>query len=116
MSPTQRTLKALRAKGLICGIVERRIPHTQITRDLFGIIDIIALDFSRGVVGVQSTGQAFSEHHNKLMYERRQECQAWLLTPGCHLELWGWRKLKAGWQPRVRVYTLADFADPFDGV
>lgn len=121
-SPTQRTIRELRNQGRKCAIVERRIPAGPgipfgITKDLFGIIDIIALDPERGVVGVQSCGQDFSAHERKLFEERAEECIEWLRTPGTALELWGWRKvkLKRGgkamrWQPRIRVYTLADFA------
>jgi len=121
-------MKALKAQGRICGIVEKYNAHALlkdkfgaikrrgVRQDLFGIIDIIALDFERGVVGVQSTGSDFSGHHKKLTGEKRQACINWLRTPGAVLELWGWRKLKQGkrdlWQPRIRVYTLDDFFDP----
>jgi len=120
-SNTQRTLKALRAQGFKCAVVEKwnafAGPH-GIRQDMFGIIDIIALDPARGVVGVQSTGTAFSEHHKKLTEEKAQECIDWLSTPGTALELWGWRKLKVKrggkamrYQSRVKVYTLDDFDD-----
>lgn len=42
-SPTQRSLKALRAKGWLCAIVEHWNPHVGIRQDLFGCIDILAL-------------------------------------------------------------------------
>lgn len=126
MTPTQRTLRALRAQGRVCGIVEKWNAHDRIRKDLFGIIDIIALDPERGVVGVQSTGQDFAGHHRKLTEEKAQECIHWLETPGTVLELWGWRKIKVKrggkakiWEPRIRVYTLADFGvgvDPFEGL
>ena len=119
LTPTQRTLRALKQKGLVCAVVEKWIPRARVRKDLFGIIDIIALDPSRGVVGVQSTGTDFAGHHNKLTQERAQECVNWLETPGAVLELWGWRKIKAKrggkatiWVPRVREYKLADFIDP----
>jgi len=118
-SPTQRTIRELRNQGRRCAIVERfnsfAGPH-GIRQDLFGIIDVIALDPERGVVGVQSCGQAFAAHERKLLEERADECIDWLSTPGTVLELWGWRKrkLKRGgkaerWSPRVREFTLADF-------
>ena len=47
LSPTQRTIRALRDQGLVCGIVERFNPHVGphgIRQDLFGCLDIIALD------------------------------------------------------------------------
>lgn len=60
-------------------------PH-GIRQDLFGIIDILALDPQRGVVGVQSTGQDFAGHLRKLTEEKAQECLDWLTTPGTALE------------------------------
>jgi hypothetical protein len=119
LSPTQRTLRALREQGRVCDIVERYIaqvgPH-GLRRDLFNIIDVLALDPQRGVVGVQSCGESFAAHERTLLEVRAQECIDWLSTPGTALELWGWRKvkLKRGgvamrWQPRVREFTLADF-------
>lgn len=116
LSNTQRTLRALRARGLVAAIVERwnqyAGPH-GIRQDLFGIIDVLALDPKRGVIGIQSCGSAFSEHFRKLTTEKAQETSDWLSTPGTSLELWGWRKvkLKRGgkaerWTPRVVQITL----------
>lgn len=117
-SPTQRTIRALRDGGLVCGIVERFNTHVGphgIRQDLFGIIDIIALDPDRGVIGVQACGNSFAEHYRKLTEERNQETFDWLSTPGTVLEIWAWRKvkLKRGgkamrWMPRVQVITIED--------
>lgn len=118
MSPTQRTLKALKDMGRTCGIVERFIaqagPFGQ-RRDLFGIIDIIALDPERGVVGVQSTGQDFSGHWKKITEEMSENTRLWLETPGASLELWAWRKVKKVrggkamiWKPRIASIVLDD--------
>jgi hypothetical protein len=116
-------MRELRQQGRVCGIVERYNafvgPH-GIRQDLFGIIDIIALDPERGVVGIQSCGSDFAAHERKILEERAQESIDWLSTPGAKLELWGWRrvKLKRGgkamrWAPRLREFTLADFdGDP----
>jgi hypothetical protein len=120
-SPTQRTIRALKDQGRVCAIVERFNQHVGpygIRQDLFGIIDIIALDPERGVVGIQSCGEAFAAHERKILEERAQESIDWLSTPGTVLELWGWRKVKlkrggkaVRWQPRMREFTLADFPD-----
>jgi hypothetical protein len=118
MTPTQRTIRELKNQGRKCGIVERFNsfvgPH-GIRQDLFGIIDIIALDPERGVIGVQACGQDFSGHYKKITIDRAQETIDWLMTPGAVLELWGWRKvkLKRGgkamrWKPRVREILLRD--------
>lgn len=119
LSPTQRTLRELRSRGLKAGIVEKFNQHAGpfgIRQDLFGIIDIIALDFGRGVVGIQSTGQDFSGHMKKMHEEHAQDCVDWLRTPGAVLELWGWRKLLARrggkqqlWTPRIHVFTIEEF-------
>jgi hypothetical protein len=116
LSPTQRTLRALRDRGLVCAIVEKFNPYAGahgIRQDLFGIIDVLALDPQLGVIGVQSTGTDFAGHKRKLLEDRYQECLDWLSTPGTQLELWGWRKVKfkrggkaMRWRPRVAVITL----------
>ena len=80
-TPTQRTLRELRNQGRRCQIVERWNAYVGahgVRQDLFGIIDVIALDPQRGVVGVQSCGQAFAAHEHKLLEERAQECVDWL--------------------------------------
>jgi hypothetical protein len=53
-TPTARSMTHLRAAGWTVGVVEQRIPNTNITRDLFGFIDLVAI---RGPVtmGVQVT-------------------------------------------------------------
>ena len=118
-SNTQRTIRELRNQGRVCGIVERFNAHVGphgVRQDLFGIIDIIALDPERGVVGIQSCGSDFAAHERTILNERTQEAIDWLSTPGAKLELWGWRKvkLKRGgkaerWSPRIREFTLEDF-------
>lgn len=121
--PTEKTLKALKEEGALCGIVERFIQHagpvvfstvngkrmgkhTGVRKDLFGIIDIIALfpDRTR-VCGVQSCGTAFSEHKKKIL----ESAYAPIWLRYADLELWGWRKLKSGWAPRIYKFSLIDF-------
>ena len=118
LSPVQRTLRALRDQGRVCAIVERFNPYAGphgIRQDLFGIIDILALDPERGVVGIQACGLDFAAHERKILDERAQETHDWLSTPGTALELWGWRKVKLRrggkamrWSPRVRMFSLDD--------
>ena len=112
-------MAALKAKWCLVAVVEKWIPRARIRKDLFGIIDIIALEPGRGIVGVQSTGTDFANHNTKLTVEMAENSIAWLEAGG-HLELWGWRKVKMKrggarmiYEPRVKVYTLADFyTDP----
>ena len=112
LTPTQRTLRHLREEGRVCAIVEKWNSHARIRQDLFGIIDIIALDPERGVLGIQSTGSAFSEHLDKLTRDKAQQTLDWLNTPGTELWLYGWRKVKRVrggkamvWSPRILQIT-----------
>lgn len=125
LSPTQRTLRALREQGRIAAIVEKWNAHAGpfgIRQDLFGIVDVLALDPVRGFVGVQSCGQAFAAHYRKLTEEKAQESLDWMRTPGGVLELWSWRKVKAKrggkalvWRARVHTFTVEDITDRKDG-
>ena len=111
LSPTQRTLRALRDQGQVCAIVERFNQYAGPfgrREDLFGIIDVLALDPERGVVGIQCCGSDFKAHKDKILIEKAQETHDWLSTPGTALEIWGWRliRLHRGakalrWKPRV---------------
>lgn len=123
MTPTQRTLKALRDRGMECQVVEQWKAYAKrpgggppgIRKDLFGIIDVIALDQRRGVIGVQCCGLDFAGHVRKLTESHARQSYNWLTTPGTALEIWGWRKVvkKPGqrrkvWEPRIREITLDD--------
>ena len=116
MTPTQRTIRALRNNGVVCAIVEKWIPGANIRKDMFGIIDVIGLDPQRGVLGIQCcAGSGFSSHLEKILYDNAQATKDWLSTPGTCLEVWGWRKVKVKkggkamvWEPRVQEITLED--------
>lgn len=129
LSATQRTLAELRKQGRICAMAEKWVPMQGhpgggFRKDLFGFIDIIALDPGRGITAIQSCGQSFADHIRKIMDSECTEFVIeWLEHGKCpcgnqlsHLEVWGWRKvkLKPGakamrWKPRIRVITLEDF-------
>ena len=55
MSPTQRTLEHLRAAGYpLVQVVERWNPRAKVRQDLFGIVDVLAVN-EAGIVAVQTT-------------------------------------------------------------
>lgn len=119
MTPTQRTIRELKNNGRKCAIVEKWNPHVGphgIRQDLWGIIDVLALDPEQGVIGIQCcAGSGFSAHWRKITEERAQDTIDWLQTPGTRLELWAWRKvkLKRGgkaevWRPRVKEICVGD--------
>lgn len=55
-SANNASRKMLESEGWTVGVVEQRIPHCFITRDLFGFIDLVAVSPSKGIMGVQVTG------------------------------------------------------------
>jgi hypothetical protein len=117
LSNTQRTLRLLRQQGHIVGTVERFNsfigPH-GIRQDLFGFLDLIAIR-PDGIIGVQSCGQAFSEHDKKIL--ENEIAPEWIKFAG--IELIGWskkkKKLDKGWSkayywtPKLKVYKQEDF-------
>lgn len=119
MTPTQRTLKALRDMGRIVGSTEHFNPHVGphgIRQDLFGFIDLICIDPERGIVAVQSCGTDYAGHVRKLTEERNEAVFEWLRHAPA--ELWAWRKvkLKRGgkamrWRPRIADVIVDESGD-----
>ena len=115
VSPTQRTLRAMRHAGRTCGIVERFnrfAGPAGIRQDLFGFIDVVALDAAEGIIGVQCCARSgHAAHRRKICEERAQEAIEWLECGG-KIELWSWgkQKVKRGgkamrWVAKVEVIT-----------
>ena len=85
------------------------------TLDFLHIIDLMALDPNRGVVGIQVCGSDVPSHMKKIKEQHVNNTIAWLETPGTSLEVWGWRKVKQKrggkamiWQPRIIPITLEE--------
>jgi hypothetical protein len=104
MSPTQRTLAALRVQGQIAQVVERWNPHARKRVDFLGFIDIIAV--GEGITGIQCTSDSNVAARVKKI---REECQAnafaWLYAGGA-IQVWGWGKKgprgkRKTWQSRI---------------
>lgn len=107
LSNTQRTLRELRAQGRIAAIAERWNPYagperidpatrtwrrTGIRQDLFGFIDVLALDPQRGIIAIQScAGSAHAKHRRKIVEECAEAAHEWLRCGG-RIELWSWSK------------------------
>lgn len=133
ISPTARTLVECRKRGWIAQCVEQTIPHTFIKRDLFGVIDIVAVTatcdrhvLSPGgvdkltvewpaILGIQATSNNTSGNHSarrtKILAEPR--ALKWIEAGG-RLEVWSWAKQGARgkakrWTLRIEAITVKDF-------
>ena len=115
-SPTQRTIRALKQQGCICGVVERFNafvgPH-GIRQDLFGFVDVIAL-LPDGIAAIQCcAGSGHAAHRQKIL--ENEVAPEWLKSGGV-IQIWSWRKVKKVrggklmiWQPRVEMIREGDF-------
>ena len=65
ISPTQRTLKALREQGAKVQVVEHWNPFAKRRIDVFHFIDILALIPGKGIVGVQCTSDSNRASHRE---------------------------------------------------
>jgi hypothetical protein len=108
VSTTVMALAHLRKLGWVADKVEQRI-RSFITRDLYGVIDILAMDPVRNrLVGIQVTsGSNHAKRRDKILAEPRM--QQWLRC-GADLELWSYSKTGARgtrklWTLRVETYA-----------
>lgn len=98
MSPTQRTLKKLRSEGWEADVCERWIPGANIRRDLFNLLDIVAIRENK-ILGVQCT--TLSNLGPRIQKFSDSAIAPKLRSAGFLLECWGWRKLKTGWEAKI---------------
>lgn len=112
MSPTQRTLAKLRAEGWeLVAITEKWNPHARIRQDLFGVIDVLAVNSSGEVAAIQTTSGGNVSARLKKIAE--SDAYPYLINAGWSVIVHGWGKykLKRGgkairWRCRsVNVYT-----------
>ena len=87
--------------------IQGRGAHHGFKRDMFGWCDLVLLDKQQHrTVGIQVCGSDWSPHVKKLRGERAARCLDWL-DVGNAIELWGWRKLKNRWTPRIELIEEA---------
>lgn len=112
MTPTARTLMALRAMGYTVAVVERWNPHARIRQDLFGFGDIIGIgDGYAGCFMVQAcAGASHAARKAKMIAEPL--LREWLRF-GNRACVMSWSKRGARgkrklWEVRRERITMAD--------
>jgi hypothetical protein len=98
-SPTKRTLVHLRKLGFVAEVVEKRVPGCLVSRDLFGIADVLAVHPEQGIVLLV---QATTADHfaNRLRRVQEQSVLPSLLAAGVRIEVWGWCRRVGQWHVR----------------
>lgn len=99
-SPTARTMALLRKEGCEVAIVERKIPHCFISKDLFGMFDLLAIHPSlKGCLGIQCTSAA--NHAARVKKLLASPILPRWLQAGNGAEVISWRKSAEGkWTAR----------------
>ena len=88
MTPTQRSLAALRELGYLVEVVEKWNSFTRTRKDLWGWADLLAI--RRGeVLAVQVTAQAVA---NRVAKVTDSETIGRVREAGVRVEIHGWRK------------------------
>jgi hypothetical protein len=99
MTPTQLTLKALRADGWLAQVTEHWNHHARRRQDLWGCIDVLALK-GDVTLGVQCTSGSNVAARVKKMADI--PVLGDMRKASWRLEVWGWRKAANGrWTCRV---------------
>jgi hypothetical protein len=108
-SPAQRSLEEARRRGWRAQVVERRLPHTHTTVDLWGFGDLVAMDGLPGSLLIQATsGSNGASRVRKIREECTEDARRWL-EAGNRIVVWAWTKYKvrvAGKLWRVREVEI----------
>ena len=91
MSPTARSLKLLRSHGYTAEVVEHFNHYTKQRKDLFGFVDIVAINGS-GFLAIQATSASNQSSRMKKIAVEPKAAE-WLLAGG-RIFVHGWRKKK----------------------
>ncbi|MEI6085647.1 MAG: hypothetical protein WCS70_15290 [Verrucomicrobiota bacterium] len=107
-SPTELTLRHYRTAGFMVDVVERWIPGANIRRDLFGIIDLVAIAVDEPLLGIQAT--SLSNVSTRIVKARASSGLAVWLRTGARFIVIGWAKRDGRWHPKIVELTGAEMA------
>jgi len=94
-SPTQLSLKSVRADGWTANVVERWNMFARVRQDLFGFIDIVAVKPGQPILGIQTTSRTnMSARINKIM--EIQSAKDW--SSSGRILVHGWDKKDGRWR------------------
>jgi hypothetical protein len=100
-SPTQRSLKLLRERGLRAEVTERWNQWAKVRQDLFGIIDIVAIG-DKQTFGVQTT--SYSNMSARVKKIQDSDAYPLLKEAGWNIIVHGWKKNKSNrWEVKETI-------------
>jgi hypothetical protein len=109
VTPTARTLAALRRAGFIACTVEKWITPPGIRKDCFGFADILAArPVDRRIVLIQATS-AGNVSARIAKIKSKNEAEVWLKSNG-EIEVWGWCKRVNRWRVKIVALRAEDMA------
>ena len=87
MSPTQKALQQLKIRECPAEVVEKWNAFSKTKKDLFNVIDIIAIKYSF-IEGIQVTSESNVSARIKKVYENEHIIRKWLVAGGV-FSIWG---------------------------
>lgn len=103
---TPMSVKELETRGYIVAKIEQRIPHCFITRDAFGVFDLLAASRGGGIVGVQVTsGANGAARRDKILAE--PQARTWIESGG-RILLHLWAKRNGRTAGARKAYSLVE--------
>jgi len=100
ISPTQNSLKKIKTDGwTTVAIVEHWNPFARVRQDLFGFIDILAINDDGEVLAVQTTSYTNISARVKKIAENEHIGR--VRKANWRIEVHGWRKIKNRWEVKV---------------
>ena len=93
-STTQLTLRELRKRGYTADVVERWVMGANVRKDLWGFIDVLALN-GKEIVAVQATSYENVSARVKKMTDHENLPK--VREAGITILIWGWRKVNNRW-------------------
>lgn len=100
ISPTQLTLRQLKADGWLAAVVEHWNPHARVRNDLFGFIDVIAVRPGETLAVQATTAANVSARVHKIADHSNIGA---VREAGWAIEVWGWAKKSGRWTLHKRI-------------
>ena len=84
--------------GYTCGLVEKWNAFAKVKQDLFGFIDIVAIN-GKEILGVQCTSLGgHSARKTKIL--KSPLAPIWI-NSGARVQVWGWKKTGNKWETKI---------------